>query len=166
MINQLGKEKRKTFLKKNNNKHDYSVTYELPKLPESFVFSTQLLKGVKIANCLGYEDVQLATFEKIDNRHKYQNNRGWTPQINHMEEYREHQNQRYSNRGYGGQYGYDNGYNNYNDRGYNNDRRGGYQNRNNQRRGGGYSGNYGGGYGNQGNRGGYGGGGYGGSIKY
>ncbi|KAG1462497.1 hypothetical protein G6F56_005504 [Rhizopus delemar] len=135
-----------------NNDKSISVTYELPKAPEGFVFSTQLLKGLKINNVLGYEDLMFATFEKIDNRHRYNQNRGWTPQLNHMEEYREHQNQRYSNRG--GHHSYDNGYN---DRGYNNDRRGGYQNRNNRGRGG-Y--NRGGGHNNYGHNGGYGGGGY------
>lgn len=65
------------------------MTYELPKAPEGFVFSTQLLKGLKINNVLGYEDLMFATFEKIDNRHRYNQNRGWTPQLNHMEEYRE-----------------------------------------------------------------------------
>ncbi|CEG79728.1 hypothetical protein RMATCC62417_14157 [Rhizopus microsporus] len=121
-----------------------SVVYELPSIPEDYNFSTNLLKGVKIRNCLGYEDIQLATFEKIDSRHRYNNNRGWTSQLNHMEDYREHQNQK-----------------------YNNNRRGGYHgnNNNNQRRGGGYGGSYGGGYGGYG--GGYGGshgGGYGGNY--
>lgn len=66
-----------------------SVVYELPSIPEDYNFSTNLLKGVKIRNCLDYEDIQLATFEKTDNRHRYNNNRGWTSQLNHMEDYRE-----------------------------------------------------------------------------
>jgi 5'-3' exoribonuclease 2 len=103
------------------NDKSISVTYSLPKFPEGFTFSTQLLKGVKLENTLGYEDVQLATFEKIDTRQRYQSNRGWTPQVNHMEDYREYNNQRggggYRGRGgrggggYGGQQGYGGGYN-------------------------------------------------------
>ncbi|KAI9253208.1 XRN 5'-3' exonuclease N-terminus-domain-containing protein [Sporodiniella umbellata] len=141
-----------------NNDKSISVTYALPKTQEGFVFSTQLLRGLKISSVLGYEDLTFATFEKIDHRHKYNQNRGWTSQMNHMEEYREHQNQRY-NHHRGGHPGYD-----YQDRGYHHDRRGGgYQNRNHRGRGGG--GYHRGGYnhrGGGGGGGGYGGGGYGG----
>lgn len=98
-----------------------SVSYFLPNT-EGTQFSSQLLKGLKLDNTLGYEDVQLATFEKIDNRQRYNNNRGWTAQVNHMEDYREYNNRgrgRGGNnnhrndpsRGYGGGYnhGYDDG---------------------------------------------------------
>lgn len=71
------------------NDKSISVTYSLPRFPEGFTFSTQLLKGLKLDNTLGYEDLQLATFEKIDTRQRYQSNRGWTAQVNHMEDYRE-----------------------------------------------------------------------------
>lgn len=70
------------------NDKSISVSYFLPNT-EGFQFSSHLLKGVKMENTLGYEDVQLATFEKIDTRQRYQQNRGWTPQVNHMEDYRE-----------------------------------------------------------------------------
>lgn len=71
------------------NDKSISVTYSLPRFPEGFTFSTQLLKGLQLDNTLGYEDLQLATFEKIDTRQRYQSNRGWTAQVNHMEDYRE-----------------------------------------------------------------------------
>ncbi|RCH88504.1 5'-3' exoribonuclease 2, partial [Rhizopus stolonifer] len=95
------------------NDKSISVTYSLPIFPDGFKFSTQLLKGVKIGDTLAYEDIQLATFEKIDNRQRYNSNRGWTSQINHMEDYREYNNQR-PRRGrgsYNGQQGYGAGYN-------------------------------------------------------
>ncbi|KAL7320183.1 5'-3' exoribonuclease 2 [Mucor circinelloides] len=96
------------------NDKSISVTYSLPRFPEGFAFSTQLLKGLKLDNTLGYEDLQLATFEKIDTRQRYQSNRGWTAQVNHMEDYREYNNQRGRNRGGRGGYqpqGYGGGYN-------------------------------------------------------
>jgi 5'-3' exoribonuclease 2 len=70
------------------NDKSISVSYYLPNT-QDFQFSCHLLKGIKLENTLGYEDAQLATFEKIDNRQRYQQNRGWTPQVNHMEDYRE-----------------------------------------------------------------------------
>ncbi|KAI9252786.1 XRN 5'-3' exonuclease N-terminus-domain-containing protein [Helicostylum pulchrum] len=103
------------------NDKSISVSYYLPNT-EGTQFSSQLLKGLKLENSLGYEDVQLATFEKIDTRQRYNSNRGWTPQINHMEDYREYNNRgrgrggndKHRNdpsRGYGGGYnhGYDDG---------------------------------------------------------
>ncbi|KAI7892621.1 XRN 5'-3' exonuclease N-terminus-domain-containing protein [Mucor mucedo] len=103
------------------NDKSISVSYFLPNT-EGTQFSSQLLKGLKLDNSLGYEDIQLATFEKIDNRQRYNNNRGWTAQVNHMEDYREYNNRgrgRGGNnnhrndpsRGYGGGYnhGYDDG---------------------------------------------------------
>lgn len=76
------------FLPDIANDKSISVSYFLPNT-EGTQFSSQLLKGLKLENTLGYEDVQLATFEKVDTRQRYQSNRGWTPQINHMEDYRE-----------------------------------------------------------------------------
>ncbi|KAI8979769.1 XRN 5'-3' exonuclease N-terminus-domain-containing protein [Mycotypha africana] len=126
------------------NDKSISVSYSLPHFPPGFVFSTQLLKGIKIHNTLNYEDLQLATFEKIDNRQKYQMNRGWTPQINHLQEYREFNNNNYQNRrynNYNSQNSYNRQYNqqefgayggydsSYSQQGYNNhdsNRRGGY----------------------------------------
>lgn len=155
------------------NDKSISVTYSLPKFPEGFTFSTQLLKGIKLDNTLGYEDVQLATFEKTDTRQRYQGNRGWTPQVNHMEDYREYNNQRsgggYRGRGgrgggYGnGQQGYGGGYNHGYDDGsrfpgtqsyghqqYNN-QRSGYQQQQQQQHGYGGSSSGAGGYGGYGN---------------
>ena len=90
-INPSGKQVREFFsngrVKKDSTPFT-SVSYFLPNT-EGYQFSSQLLKGLKLENYLGYEDVQLATFEKIDNRQRHQHNRGWTPQINHMEDYRE-----------------------------------------------------------------------------
>lgn len=71
------------------NDKSISVTYSLPTFPEGFEFTTQLLKGVKLNQALDYEDLKLATFEKVDTRQRYQQNRGWTPQVNHLEEYRQ-----------------------------------------------------------------------------
>ncbi|KAI7907648.1 XRN 5'-3' exonuclease N-terminus-domain-containing protein [Cokeromyces recurvatus] len=140
------------------NDKSISVIYSLPQFPEGFKFSTQLLKGVRINPTLNYEDLQWATFEKIDTRQRYQNNRGYTPQINHLEEYREYNNQRTMNRRRNNyqQQGYNSGYNHdgsrypssYGNNGY------GYDYGN----GGGYGG---GGY----NNGGYGGGSYNGRQR-
>ncbi|KAI8985950.1 XRN 5'-3' exonuclease N-terminus-domain-containing protein [Pilobolus umbonatus] len=109
------------------NDKSISVTFTLPNLPEGFTFSSQLLKGVKIGNVLAPEDIQYATFEKVDNRQRYGNNRGWTPQINHMEEYREYNNQRPrrgrggygGNGGNGGNYQSQGNYGGYQNQGYN-----------------------------------------------
>ncbi|KAI8367638.1 XRN 5'-3' exonuclease N-terminus-domain-containing protein [Radiomyces spectabilis] len=125
------------------NDKSISVEYFLPQNPEGYVYSTALLRGVKLDEpALNYKDLQYATFEKIEhNRH--QENRGWVPQLQHLEEYRE-----YNNRIYRGRYNHNRG--NY-DGGYND--RGGYQ-------GGGYNEGYnGGGYrgGYRGGHGGYGG---------
>ncbi|KAF7729242.1 5'-3' exoribonuclease 2 [Apophysomyces ossiformis] len=99
------------------NDKSISVVYELPAVPENYVFTTGLLRGVKCdKNVLGYEDVQAATFEKIDNRQRYNDNRGWTPQIQHLEEYREYNTIRHGRNPRAGRGGY--GYQGYND--YNN----------------------------------------------
>jgi hypothetical protein len=61
----------------------------LPDLPADHIFFTSLLRNVKLdANPLNYEDLKFATFEKIDQR-RSRYNQGWTPQIQHMEEYRD-----------------------------------------------------------------------------
>ncbi|KAI9273038.1 XRN 5'-3' exonuclease N-terminus-domain-containing protein, partial [Phascolomyces articulosus] len=73
------------------NDKSISVTYKLPELPEDFAFSSSLLRGVKAdRNVLGYDDLQMATFEKMQNnrRGNFQN-RGWSSQIDQMEDYRD-----------------------------------------------------------------------------
>jgi 5'-3' exonuclease len=73
------------------NDKSISVTYQLPVFPEGFQFTTQLLKGAHTDVSLDYEDLRLATFEKVDTRQRHRGggNNGWTPQVNHMEDYRE-----------------------------------------------------------------------------
>ncbi|KAI8331148.1 XRN 5'-3' exonuclease N-terminus-domain-containing protein [Chlamydoabsidia padenii] len=74
------------------NDRSISVIYMLPELPKDHIFVTNLLRNVQLdANPLNFEDLKFATFEKIDQR-RHRHNQGWTPQIQHMEEYREYNN--------------------------------------------------------------------------
>ncbi|CDS06355.1 hypothetical protein LRAMOSA08883 [Lichtheimia ramosa] len=120
-----------------SNDKSISVVYMLPPLPRGYQFSSNLLRGLKLDKpSLGYEDLQMATFETI-NTGRRQNNfgggRGWVPQIEHLQEYREYNSgrNRHRNNGYGqGSYydpfeqqqyhqqGYAGGYNNRNYGGY------------------------------------------------
>ncbi|KAI7854039.1 XRN 5'-3' exonuclease N-terminus-domain-containing protein [Circinella umbellata] len=134
------------------NDKSISVTYNLPELPDDYVFSSNLLRDVKAdRNILSHDDIQAATFEKqqYPRRGNYQNsNRGWSSQIDQMEDYRDHNNQRRHNRGGyqgggGGSYGRGGGYQGGHHSGYNNNYGGGYQ----QGSYGGQNGQYGGAYG-------------------
>ncbi|KAI9496125.1 XRN 5'-3' exonuclease N-terminus-domain-containing protein [Zychaea mexicana] len=165
------------------NDKSISVTYQLPDVPKDFVFSSNLLRGVKAdRNILGYDDIQAATFEKTYNNNNRRgnfhsnNNRGWSSQIDQMEDYRDRNNYQHQNRnnrgGYGGGGRYDGGYggNNAGGYGYNNNYNnnyggygvGGYGGAN-----GGYGDSYGGGYqGNNQQQQYYNQGGYGGNGGY
>ncbi|CAO3646971.1 unnamed protein product [Cunninghamella echinulata] len=97
------------------NDKSISVIYYLPSLPKDFIFNTALLKNVKLsASVLNFEDLQLATFEKIEQKRKHFHNQGWTPQIQHLEEYREYNNN-YPRRGNGRGRGRGRGGGSYND---------------------------------------------------
>lgn len=65
----------------------------LPPLPRGYQFSSNLLRGLKLdKTTLGYEDLQMATFETINTgrrQNTFGGSRGWVPQINHLQEYRE-----------------------------------------------------------------------------
>ncbi|KAL0073172.1 XRN 5'-3' exonuclease N-terminus-domain-containing protein [Phycomyces blakesleeanus] len=89
------------------NDKSISVIYILPEIPSDYVFVTHLLRGIKLDKpALTFEDIQQATFEKTDTHRGGYNKRSWTPQIQHLEEYREHNTIRHSNRGRGrGGYG-------------------------------------------------------------
>ena len=157
------------------NDKSISVIYRLPELPADYTFPSNLLRGVKAdRNALTYEDLQFATFEKSYNnrRGNYNNNRGWTSQIDQTEDYREQwvltlercifffltenysNNQRRNNRNNRGGYG-GNRYNgggggggNYNNGGYGGYNNGGYDNYGGYNNGGyGGAGNYGNPYG-------------------
>ncbi|KAI8086297.1 XRN 5'-3' exonuclease N-terminus-domain-containing protein [Halteromyces radiatus] len=92
------------------NDKSLSVIYMLPQLPKDHVFVTKLLRNVKLDACvLTFEDMKLATFEKIEQRRNQYQNQGWTPQIQHLEEYREYHNSNYPRRG-GGRGGRGGGY--------------------------------------------------------
>ncbi|KAI9310679.1 XRN 5'-3' exonuclease N-terminus-domain-containing protein [Dichotomocladium elegans] len=87
------------------NDRSISVFYFLPSLPDTFKFTTALLRGVKLGKVtLSYEDLQTATFENINNGRRgnqnYGNNRGWVPQIEHLQEYRDFNAGRQRNRNY------------------------------------------------------------------